>query len=350
MAEDVLSQAELEALLSAMESGVASVASPGNSRSSSVARPLAGNAIAHGANHQVHAGHAPKPDSLGSEQIAGLRSIHEAFSRSLGTALSVMLRSAVEVKLASVEQVTYSEFSFRLENPTCFQLLRAAPLEGSLMLDMSPAIVYPMIDRMLGGGCEPAGIARRPLTEIELRLVARVTALLLQELQSAWQNVVKLELSIQRVESNPQLVDTGPPNEAVVLITLELRIKDSRGAIKLCIPRMSLDAVSGRLAGAEGAGNGRRPGSNDEARPLGADFQHSVVDLVAYLAETTITELEIQNLRVGDIITTETGVHTPISVHVAGVPTFRAHPGAFQGQRAIQIEETIRPSTGNGDA
>jgi flagellar motor switch protein FliM len=82
----------------------------------------------------------------------------------------------VEVKLTSVDQLTYSEFVFSLENPTCFNLLRAEPLEGNLILDINPSILYPIIDRLLGGGKDGRPLARRPLTEIELRLVSRITA------------------------------------------------------------------------------------------------------------------------------------------------------------------------------
>ena len=348
MAEDVLSQAELEALLSAMESGVASVADSSPAKSNATLQPRLSNLPTPGLKHQVHPRHAQGTELVGAKQIAALSSIHEAFSRGFAIALSAMLRNAVEVKLASVEQITFGEFSFRLENPTCFHVLRAAPLEGNLMLDMSPAILYPMIDRMLGGGREPGCIARRPLTEIELRLVARVTTLLLEELRCAWQNVVNLELSVRRVESNPQLVEAVPPNDAVIVINLELKIVESRGAIKLCIPWRSLEAVSGRLAGFNAMEEGHWTASSGGASPLGEEFQHSVVDVVAYLAESKISENEILNLRVGDIITTETGVHTPISVYVAGVPRFHAHPGAFQGQRAIEVEEMIGPSTSDG--
>ena len=70
-----------------------------------------------------------------------------------------MLRSMVEVKLTSVDQLTYSEFVFSLENPTCFNLLKAEPLEGNLILDINPSILYPIIDRLLGGGRE-AGLLR----------------------------------------------------------------------------------------------------------------------------------------------------------------------------------------------
>ncbi len=100
-----------------------------------------------------------RPERVGKEQMRALQTLHEGFGRNFGAALSALLRSIVEVKLTSVDQLTYSEFVFSLENPTCFNLLRAAPLEGNLILDINPSILYPIIDRLLGGGREtrPAG-------------------------------------------------------------------------------------------------------------------------------------------------------------------------------------------------
>ena len=46
---------------------------------------------------------------------------------------------------------------------------------------------------------------------------------------TAWENVLDLQLSVTRVESNPQLVQIVPPNEVVVLISFELTIGDVRG-------------------------------------------------------------------------------------------------------------------------
>ena len=91
-----------------------------------------------------------RPERVGKEQMRALQTLHEGFSRNFGAALSGLLRSIVEVKLTSVDQLTYSEFVFSLENPTCFNLLRAEPLEGNLILDINPSILYPIIDRLLG--------------------------------------------------------------------------------------------------------------------------------------------------------------------------------------------------------
>ena len=189
-----------------------------------------------------------RPERVGKEQMRALQTIHEGFGRNFGAALSTLLRTIVEVKLTSVDQLTYGEFVFSLENPTCFNLLKAEPLEGNLILDINPSILYPIIDRLLGGGREGGAIARRPLTEIELRLVSRITDLFLDQLRRAWENVLELKLEVLRVESNPQLVQIVPPNEVVVLISFELALRDIRGMVNLCIPYNSIERIGSKLS------------------------------------------------------------------------------------------------------
>src|SRR6187397_2624932 len=183
MADEVLSQAEVENLITAMESQAAranAAQAEGGSRQPSARAPRP--------REKVTPYDFKRPERVGKEQMRALQSLHEGFGRNFGAALSALLRTIVEVKLTSVDQLTYSEFVFSLENPTCFNLLRAEPLEGHLILDINPSILYPIIDRLLGGGKETVGIARRPLTEIELRLVSRITALFLREMRKAWEN------------------------------------------------------------------------------------------------------------------------------------------------------------------
>src|SRR3970282_986024 len=102
-----------------------------------------------------------RPERVGKEQMRALQTMHEGFGRNFGAALSALLRSIVEVKLTSVDQLTYSEFVFSLENPTCFNLINAAPLEGQLILDINLSLLYPIIDRLLGGGSDSRSEERR---------------------------------------------------------------------------------------------------------------------------------------------------------------------------------------------
>jgi flagellar motor switch protein FliM len=332
MTDEVLSQAEVESLLNAMETKtpVAPAKTP---------QPIAGRAIR--SREKITPYDFKRPERVGKEQMRALQSLHEGFGRNFGAALSALLRSIVEVKLTSVDQLTYSEFVFSLENPTCFNLLTAKPLEGNLILDINPSILYPIINRLLGGGKETGPVARRALTEIELRLVGRITGLFLHDLKRAWTNILPLEFEVERVESNPQLVQIVPPNEVVVLISFELTLGDVRGMMNLCIPFNAIERIGNKLTTNNWVSYARAEPTDESIRQVSDRLGGSLVEMVATLASSRITTADLLSLRVGDIVTTEKDIRTPLDVSVEGVVKFRASPGAIKGQKAVQIEGPV---------
>ncbi|NLX56399.1 MAG: flagellar motor switch protein FliM [Planctomycetaceae bacterium] len=336
MTDEVLSQAEVESLLNAMETKVqepqpVGAAAPAPSVS---VRP----------REKITAYDFKRPERVGKEQMRALQTLHEGFGRNFGAAMSALLRSIVEVKLTSVDQLTYSEFIFSLENPTCFNLLAARPLEGNLILDINPSILYPVINRLLGGGKESGAIARRALTEIELRLVRRITDLFLHDLKRAWANILPLEFEVERVESNPQLVQIVPPNEVVVLISFELTLGDVRGMMNLCIPFNAIERIGNKLTTNNWVSYTRVAATEESIQQVSKRLEGALVELVATLASSRITTADLLGLRVGDIVTTEQDVHGPLEISVEGVPKFLASPGAVKGRKAVQVIGPLEPS------
>jgi flagellar motor switch protein FliM len=324
MSGDVLSQAEVESLLTAMDA-----------RETDVIADAASSRIRH--RDKISPYDFKRPERVGKEQMRSLQTMHEGFGRNFGASLSALLRTIVELKLTSVDQLTYSEFVFSLENPTCFNLINASPLEGQLILDINLSLLFPIIDRLLGGGADTGTTIRRPLTEIELRLVSRITDLFCKEMKHAWGNVLDIDLSIDRVESNPQLVQIVPPNEVVVLISFELSLGESRGMMNLCIPFNSIERISTRLSSNSWVTYGKKTATTENIQRISNQLSDAVVEVVVDLAETNISTSDLIGLRVGDIIATEKDVARPLVVSIEGRPKFHAQPGAFKGRKAIQI-------------
>src|SRR6186713_1281892 len=102
---DVLSPAEVESLLSAMETGGAGARAPGAEPAArrSGASPPPSNKP----REKVVPYDFKRPERVGKEQMRALQSLHEGFGRNFSAALSALLRSIVEVKLTSVDQLTY---------------------------------------------------------------------------------------------------------------------------------------------------------------------------------------------------------------------------------------------------
>lgn len=327
MGDGVLSQAEVESLLNSMDS-----APPAKKESPRTPpRP----------REKIMPYDFRRPERVGKEQMRALQSLHEGFARNFGASLSALLRSIIDVKLTSVDQLTYSEFVFSLENPTCFNVLKAEPLEGNLILDINPSILFPVLDRLLGGGKDAGAAIRRPLTDIELKLVSRVTGLFLEELRKAWEGVLTLKLAVEKVESNSQLVQIVPPNEVIVLISFELILGETRGMINLCIPFNAIERVSNKLTANNWVSYTKGGNKAESIERIRQSLSGAKVELVVTLAETRINTSDLLNLRVGDIITTDKDIQLPLEVSVQGQPKFGAKAGAFKGQKAIELGDAI---------
>lgn len=326
---DVLSQSEVETLLAALDPGV----SPQQARE----KPVDESSL-----QQISVYDFKRPERVSKDQMRAFQALHEGFSREFGAALSGMLRTIVEVKLISVDQLTYSEFVFSLENPTCFNLLKADALDGYLILDLNPSIIFPIVDRLLGGGRSTSqNVPRRPLTEIELRLVSRITDLTIVGLKNAWSNICDLRLNVTQVESNPQLVQIVPPNEVIVLISFEITMGEMRGIMNLCIPFNTIEPLAGKLSSNTWSNYTQKQADKRQTLNLETGISSASVEMVVYLAETKLTAAELTNLEVGDVIMTEKDHHQPMQVCIEGRPKFDAYPGMLKGHKAIRIGGAI---------
>lgn len=334
---DVLTQTEVEALLSALDTS--------GPKPAAAAQPaVAGTAAARPVNiipDDVVLYDFKRPERVGKEHMRAMQTIHESFSRNVGASLSGFLRTIVDVKLVSVDQLTYSEFTFSLENPTCFNVLSCAPLDGHVVLEINPSIVYPMIDRLLGGGRGDVLIPRRPLTEIETRLVNRVTKYAIDGLKTAWAQIVPIDFKVDRVESNPQLVYIVPPNEVVVLISFEVAIGDLRGMMNFCIPFNSIEPVIDQLSANSWLTYSRK---DIRKQNVLAGLRKAPVEVVVELGQTKITAQQLLDLQVGDCIPLDVGVESPVVVDIGGHAKFLGAQRQLKGRKVVKITGRSEPS------
>lgn len=341
MSEETLGNDELEELLRSMDAGTTGPP-PAEVQPAGVVPQSSGTASkSTGPRQRVVAYDFKRPERVGKDQMRALQSLHEGFTRKFGASLSALLRNIVEAKLISVDQLTYSEFVYSLEIPTCFNLLRPLPLDGNWILDISPSILYPIIDRLLGGSPESDSQPKRPLSDIELRLTQRVTSVFLRDLASAWENAVRMDLQLERVESNPQLVQIVPPNEVVILVSVELVVGRSRGTVNLCIPFNTIERIGSKLTSNNWIGYAASRSNEQTALQLESLINRSEVEVVVDLVKTNIRAVELLNLQVGDIITTEKDSRSALEISVGGVGKFQARPGAFRGKKAVEIVDVI---------
>jgi flagellar motor switch protein FliM len=328
---DVLDQSEVDMLLAAAGQGTPEI-------------PIKADGLVFttraGVDLEVKGYDFKRPERVSKDQMRALQTVHEAFARNFGASLSGFLRTIVEVKVATCEQMTYSEFISGLPNPTSFNLIESVGLEGQICLEISPLIIYPIIDRLLGGNTKDLFIPQRPMTGIENRLIGSVTGRGLAALAEAWSSVRKLEFQITATESNPQLVQIVPPNEVVIVIGFELKMTSRAGTMNLCIPYNVIEPLMEELSNQSWFSAGRSQRQPEVERHISRNLSRAGVELAVVLAETSITLHDLLVMAPGDIISTERAASSPAVIAVETEKKFLAEVGQYKQSRAIRV---IRP-------
>jgi len=332
---DVLDQSEIDALLAAVNAGEVEEEANPVQIFSRHRRDLE--------HVEVRPYDFKRPERVSKDQMRSLQTLHEGFARNFGAALSGFLRTIVEVKVASCEQMTYAEFISGLPNPTSFNLMEARPLEGQMCLEISPLIIYPIIDRLLGGTNQELFIPQRPMTLIETRLIGKVTSRGLAALSEAWSGIKPVEFAITATESNPQLVQIVPPNEVVVVVGFELKMANRAGTMNLCIPYNVIEPVMEELSAQSWFNVPKGEKSKQLQDRIASSLAGAALTVTGVMAETTITLRELMSLAVGDVIVTEKPAAEPVVLCVEGRPTHLAHIGQHRGQRALRVLRAVSP-------
>ncbi len=338
---DVLSQNEVDALLAAVDEGDLDVAAP---------KPGGGGGGGGGGGYLPPQGDIAiydfkRPERVSTDQIRSMEMMHETLARKLGASLSSYLRSIVEVKLASVEQLTYQEFIMSLPNPTCFNLLSCEPLDGQMVLEVNPSIVFPILDKLLGGGNTEVHIPEREMSDIEWRLISHVTDETLRLLQESWEPIMKIQFGVSQREANPQLMQIVPPNEVVILICFEVKMGESSGMLNICVPFPVVEPIMGNFSTIQTWFASRRSVDEETDRlKLNEGINKVQLEIITYLAKTELTLHQFLNLRPGSIIMTQKDVHDPLLVTIDGKPKFKGSAGAIRNYKALRISSTATPS------
>ena len=228
---DVLSQAEIDELLSALSTGMVSTEEIETERR----------------QKKVKVYDFKRPDKFSKDQLRTLQMIHENFARLLNTYLSAQLRTMVHLDVVSVDQLTYEEFIRSLPNPSVISVFQMNPLKGNAILEINPNIVFAIIDRLFGGpGLAPN--KARPLTDIEETIMRRIIEKALTYFQEAWKQVIELSPKQGILETNPQFTQIVTPSDMVVIVTLQAKIGTVEGMLNLCLPYIVLEPVLRTLA------------------------------------------------------------------------------------------------------
>ena len=325
MADDVLSQSEIDKLLSALSDGTVS----------------AEDVKADEEQKKIKMYDFKRPDKFAKDQIRTLFMLHESFSRLLNTYLSTHLRTLVNVEVASVEQLTYQEFVQSLANPSVISVLAVPPLKGNIIMEINTEIAFAFIDRVFGGEGK-TGLKPRVLTEIEEVVMKRFIDTAMRQLQEAWSTVVEFSPTLEATESNPQFTQIVPQSDMVVIVTIQMKVGDVEGMMNICIPYLVLEPIMSKLTTTYWvASSVSKDDDPEQVKILQKKIKRTEVPFVVQLGSLDITINEFLTLGFGDVLQMDTKVEDNLICLVGHRPKFYCRPGTSGKKMAVQITKVI---------
>lgn len=317
---DVLSQNEIDALLSALSSGEMDADELKKEQS----------------EKKVKAYDFKRALRFSKDQIRSLTRIHENFARLLTTFFSAQLRTYVQFNVASADQIPYEEFIRSIPKMTILNVFEVSPLNGRILMEVNPNIAYAMMDRMMGGRGTSINKVEN-LTEIETKIMSNTFENAFDYFREAMEELVDIEPSLEEFEVNPQFLQMVSPNETVVVISLNTTISDTSGMINICIPHVVLEPIIQKLSGHYWMQTEKKAAEPEVIQQLERSVKKSVIPLVAQLGTSEIAIQDFLMLDVGDVIEMNQTIEEPLLIKVGDIPKFYGQPGKVNKKIAVQI-------------
>ncbi len=283
-----------------------------------------------------------RPDKFSKDQIRTLYMLHESFARLLNTYMSSHLRTLVNVDVASVEQLTYQEFVQSLANPSVITILGVPPLKGNIIFEISTEIAFAYLDRVFGGDGS-TNIKTRVLTEIEDAVMRRFVNSAMERFKESWSNVTPMNPILEATESNPQFTQIVPPNDMVVIITMNTKLGEVEGFMNICIPYLVLEPIMSKLTTTFWvAASAAKDETAGQAESIRKKLNRTKVPFVVEVGRVQITIREFLTLGFGDVLQLNTKVKEDFPCMIGTNAKFLCRPGTFGKKLAVQITQVVQ--------
>jgi len=318
---EILSQHEIDSLLSAMSSGEVEID---------------GNQEVNGRTVKKY--DFRRPNKFSKDQLNTIELIYDDFCRSFSTLLSGLLRSKVDAKLGSVMQCTYDDFLQTIPNPTILNVFSLGPLEGKGIMEMNPVIAFSIIDRLFGG----PGLSTfdgRPITDIEKNVILRISEKGLLLFKDAWSICYDINPYLEVIETNPQLAQVVSPLEMVVIITINIKIGETEDFINICLPCLMLEPIADKLNTKFWFAGSSASFAKDYSQYLRHVVETTDIPLTVVLGNNTVKIRDLLELQSGDVIPLDKPKDADAELYLGTKLKFYGQLGQIGNKLAIKINK-----------
>jgi flagellar motor switch protein FliM len=275
---------------------------------------------------------------MSNEMVRGLTAMHEQLARNLASSLDLYMGGEPKVKLEGLDQLAVKEHVAATEKYSFLAPFSVSPGEGAVVVEIDAALVFPMIDLLLGG-VGGAGRDARDLSEIEEEVLQELATVIVRQAEAAWGMTAGTLTANPRVDADG-LAECFPPGEKVTLVKLEVEVAELTGMIQLAFPA-SFAGTLVKQKKLDPAGKKTKvrqfPAVSLRERILDCDF-----NVAADLPGMRVTVRDLIGLQPGCVLKLRAPVRNPGMLTVGGREIFESVPVRNGTQKAAQVGRRVQ--------
>lgn len=277
--------------------------------------------------------------SMGSyERLPMLDVVFDRLIRMMATSLRNFTQDNIEVSIESIESMRFGEYIDSLTLPTLLSVFRAEEWDNYGLISIDSALVYSIVDVLLGGrrGTAAMRIEGRPYTTIELNLVKDMIDLVLADLSTAFDPITTINFSYDRTETNPQFAAITRLSNAIIVAHLRIDMEDRGGKLDMMLPYTTLEPVREIL---QQMFMGERYGRDTIwENHLVEELWNTQIELKACLKEKIVNLGEIAKWEPGSFLNLEMESGADIDIFCGDVPLLSGIMGRKGEKIVIKVK------------
>jgi flagellar motor switch protein FliM len=240
--------------------------------------------------------------------------------------------------------VRFGDYLNSIPLPAILAVIKATPWDNYGILSVDSALIYAMIDVLLGGrrGSGLVRIEGRPYTTIETGLVKRMIEIVLADAEEAFKPLSQVAFTIDRFETNPRFAAVTRPANAAILVRMRVDMEDRGGAFSFLLPYATIEPIRDvLLQGFMGEKLGRDPIWEEH---LATEIWNARAEVAAVLYERQMPLKRMMDLAVGDTLMLDVRPDSLVDLRCGEVVLTQARMGRAGDAVAVQVAQPLRRS------
>ncbi len=276
--------------------------------------------------------------TLAHERLPMLEVVFDRLVRLLSTSLRHFTSDNVDVSMEEMTSSRFQEYLDGVPMPAMLNVIKIKEWDTLALMVIDNPLVYTVVDILLGGRREEKHeVQGRTYSTIERTLNEEFISVVLHDLSKSFEPVESIEFAYERMETNPRFAMIERPNNAGIIIRMNIKIDDRGGTVEFFMPYSSIEQVREKLLQTfigEKFGNDKIWENH-----LAGEVWNTTIEAEALLDQVTIKLSDVLAWKKGSFLPLETFEGANIVVQTGDCRLLSGKIGNVRKRVAVQIEE-----------